>query len=118
MQEEQGNEKRCWSCGHFYAYYTKGYIQFDKEKIGYCRHEKKIIRNNGTCKNWVNNHWRKSIRQKISLKKFSEMIDLLLALLQIFKEEPQFQDFLLSEKREERLIQEYQIHDITESDEP
>lgn len=114
MEEEKSHEKRCWGCGNYYPYYTKGYILYEKEKIGYCRCEKKIIKNDGTCKNWSSNHWYKNMRKKISLKKFSELMDSLLELLQIMKEE-QIQSYnVLSEKQEERLIKEYEVHDITE----
>lgn len=42
-------KKRCWSCGKFNAYYTRGFCCLMKEDNGFCREYNKVVKKTDTC---------------------------------------------------------------------
>ena len=44
MEEEKTN-KKCFRCGNFRCYYTKGLYRFSKTSQGYCLEKKEIVEN-------------------------------------------------------------------------
>ena len=37
-------KKKCWSCGKFSAYYTRGFCCLMKEDNGFCREYNKVVK--------------------------------------------------------------------------
>ena len=48
MEEEKTN-KKCFRCGNFRCYYTKGQYRFSKTQKGYCLEKEEIVDKHGTC---------------------------------------------------------------------
>ena len=44
--------KKCWSCGRFQRFYTKGVCNLQKEDVGLCSLHNKIVRKDESCKTW------------------------------------------------------------------
>lgn len=84
MKEEN---KKCWSCGKYKAYYTQGLSCFDKEKIGYCCVHEKITGNHDSCDKWCLNQQKRTFKKAIALKSLTEILSRLTAIEQILKEE-------------------------------
>lgn len=70
MKEEN---KKCWSCGRFQRYYTKGYCNFQKEDIGFCSSQNKIVRKDESCKRW---NYRQSVRNMRKQMAISSIVDI------------------------------------------
>ena len=45
-------DKRCYSCGSFRAYYTRGYCSLMKESDGYCNRHNKVMEIGDCCDEW------------------------------------------------------------------
>ena len=84
MKEEN---KKCWSCGKYDAYYTQGFSYFNKEKIGYCCVHNKITDNKDSCGEWCYNQRRRNLKKAVALKSLTEILSRLAVIEQILKEE-------------------------------
>ena len=51
-EKEKTSNKKCYGCGSYDCYYTKGYVRFNREKLGYCNKQKKVNPNQGNCEEW------------------------------------------------------------------
>lgn len=49
MDNELINSKHRYSCKHYKAYYTKGYVQFDRCDIGLCKKKKATVERHEIC---------------------------------------------------------------------
>ena len=70
MKEEN---KKCWSCGRFQRYYTKGYSNFQKEEIGFCSLQNKIVCKGERCKMW---NYRQRVRNMRKQMAISSIVDI------------------------------------------
>ena len=70
MKEEN---KKCWSCGRFQRYYTKGYSNFQKEEVGFCSSQSKIVCKNESCKMW---NYRQRIRNMRKHMAITSIVDI------------------------------------------
>ncbi|MDE7264801.1 MAG: hypothetical protein K2N52_00810 [Clostridia bacterium] len=84
----EDKRKKCWSCTHYRAYYTKKLCHFEKENCGYCLTHKQIITDkHHTCDEWCLNAIRRRIRKDVSLKALNETLGNLVEIRQILVEE-------------------------------
>ncbi len=75
--------KKCYNCGNFRAYYTKGELQFNKSDYGECRSSSyAVCDKHGCCDNWRTKPNRWGIPRKKSLAK-SRLVDILNQLADI-----------------------------------
>ena len=44
--------KECYSCSHYKAYYTRGYIKFNRADKGWCRQNGCTKKNHESCETW------------------------------------------------------------------
>ena len=65
--------KKCWSCGRFQRYYTKGYSNFQKEEVGFCSLQDKIVCKDETCKKW---NYRQKVRNMRKQMAISSIVDI------------------------------------------
>lgn len=84
MKEEN---KKCWSCAKYKAFYTKGFSYFDKEKIGHCLIHDKIIGNQESCDKWRYGQMSRNLRKEVALKSLTEILSRLTVIEQIMTEE-------------------------------
>ena len=84
MKEEN---KKCWSCYKFKAYYTKGFSCFDKQKNGYCTLHDKITDNQDCCEMWRYSQLSRTVRKDAAIKSLTEILERLTVIEQIIKEE-------------------------------
>lgn len=80
--------RECWNCQFYSAYYTKGFCQFDKQKIGYCGRKRMIVENiHSSCENWYTNYRTLNSRKKAARKKLDDVVDCIFQIKQILFEE-------------------------------
>lgn len=84
MKEEN---KKCWSCGRFQRFYTKGYCNLQKENIGYCSFYNKIVDKDESCKMWNYRQRVRNMRKKMAISSIVDMRDKLEVIEQILTEE-------------------------------
>ncbi len=70
MKEES---KKCWSCGRFQRYYTKGYCSLQKEEIGFCSLQNKIVCKDESCKRW---NYRQNVRNMRKQMAIGSIVDI------------------------------------------
>ena len=70
MKEEN---KKCWSCGRFQRYYTKGYCNLQKEEMGFCSFQNKIVGKDESCKMW---NYRQRVRNMRKQMAISSIVDI------------------------------------------
>ncbi len=82
--------KECWNCKYYRPFYTKGFCEFSKHKIGYCRDKNEIILDkHKSCDCWRNDSVIRNMRQVVAIKKIDEMQNCLVEIRQILAEEKQ-----------------------------
>lgn len=79
--------RECKNCRHYDAYYTKGYKQFTKEKIGYCNCKKKITENHSFCEQFNDVDYLRGMGKKVCLEELKEMAKDISEITQILREE-------------------------------
>lgn len=84
MKEEN---KKCWSCGRYQAYYTKGFCNLQKEAVGYCISQNKIVEENESCKMWRYRERVRNMRKKMAINAIIEISTKLKVIEEILKEE-------------------------------
>lgn len=84
MKEEN---KKCWSCGRFQRYYTKGYCNFQKEQIGFCSSQNKIVCKNESCKMWNYRQRVRNMRKQMAISSIVQIRNKLEVIEQILTEE-------------------------------
>lgn len=83
--EEQ--KKKCYNCGNFGAYYTKGFCKFDKTDFGSCSKLRETKERHGSCEFW-RKRYEFSYRRDVMAKKILiEILYNLAAVKQILEEE-------------------------------
>lgn len=70
MKEEN---KKCWNCGAFRRFYTKGYCTLQQEDIGFCSTQNKIVDKNENCKKW---NYRQRVRNMRKHTAISSIADI------------------------------------------
>lgn len=70
MKEEN---KKCWSCGNFQRFYKKGHLNIQKEDIGFCPFQNKIVGKDESCKMW---HYRQRVRKMRKQMAISSIVDI------------------------------------------
>ncbi len=84
MKEEN---KKCWSCGYFQSFYTKGYCNLQKEKVGFCSFQNKIMDKNENCQKWNYRQRVRNMRKKMAICSIVEIHSKLEVIEQILIEE-------------------------------
>lgn len=84
MKEEN---KKCWSCGRFQRYYTKGYSNFQKEEVGFCSSQSKIVCKNESCKMWNYRQRIRNMRKQMAITSIVDIRSKLEVIEQILIEE-------------------------------
>ena len=84
MKEEN---KQCWSCGRFERYYTKGYCNLQKENVGFCSYQNKIVCVNETCMMWKYRQRVRYMRKQMAITSLCEIYDKITVIEEILKEE-------------------------------
>ena len=84
MKEEN---KKCWSCGCFQRYYTKGYCNLQKEEVGFCSSENKIVRKDESCTNWNYRQRVRNVRKQMAITSIVDIRSKLEVIEQILTEE-------------------------------
>ena len=106
-EDKKGQEtkRRCFSCGSYECYYTKGYMRFNREKVGYCRRCDKITGNKDTCDDWNSNLYKRRRMGSISIKALNETIVSLTEVTEIIKEDIEHKHlhYLARERLEKKL---------------
>lgn len=69
-------EHKCFNCGFFTAYYTKGYCTFLRSKCGECGKLNQTVKKHSFCENWRKKYY-------IKVKKGSVLKEMETALTQI-----------------------------------
>ncbi len=106
-EKAESNSKRCWCCGDYYPFYTKGFIRYNRERIGYCRKCEKIVGNGATCESWRNNSKRKRTINKFSMRVLNETLHTLSEVTQAILDEEQTSfNSVVREKAENKVAQE------------
>ena len=68
MENNEETRHECCRCGHFTAYYTKGYSQFCREKCGYCSKYERLTDKHYGCEFWKSKYYRPRNGEKIALE--------------------------------------------------
>lgn len=84
MKEEN---KKCWSCGRFQRYYTKGYCNFQKEEVGFCSSQNKIVGIDESCKMWNYRQRVRHMRRQMAISSIVDIRSKLEVIEQILTEE-------------------------------
>ena len=84
MKEEN---KRCWSCGRFQRYYTRGYCNFQKEDVGFCNLQDKIVCKDESCKAWSYLQRVRNMRKQMAISSIVDIHGKLEVIEQILTEE-------------------------------
>ena len=84
MKEEN---KKCWSCGRFQRYYTKGYCNLHKEEVGFCSLQNKIVSKDENCKMWHYGQRVRNMRKKMAIESIIDIRCKLEVIEQILTEE-------------------------------
>lgn len=83
----KGENKKCWSCGRFQSYYTKGYCNFQKEEVGFCSSQNKIVCKNDSCEMWHFLPRVRNMRKQMAINSIVDIRSKLEAIEQILTEE-------------------------------
>lgn len=88
MEEEKKESscRRCCVCFSYQCYFTKGYMRFTREKVGYCSYNNKIVGNKETCEKWRSNQSKKYRMDKILVKSLNDTIGELVEVTSIIKD--------------------------------
>ena len=77
---EKKKVQKCWNCGSFKAYYTRGICAYDRVGIGFCNKKSEIVKNCDCCREWSKNYKmtgvRNGLRKKV-LERISEDIEMI-----------------------------------------
>lgn len=65
--------KKCWSCIRFQRFYTKGYCSLQKEDVGFCSFQNKIVGKDESCQMW---NYRQRIRNMRKQMAINSIIDI------------------------------------------
>ena len=84
MKEEN---KKCWSCGRFQRYYTKGYCNLQKEEVGLCSFQNKIVSTGESCKMWNYRQRVRNMRKQMAISSIVDIRSKLEVIEQILTEE-------------------------------
>ena len=84
MKEEN---KKCWSCGRYQAYYTKGYCKLTKENVGFCSLHNKIMEKNDCCNQWRYLKTLRHRRKMMAVSSIPDIRDKLNVIEEILKED-------------------------------
>lgn len=86
-KEKSSQEKKCWNCGKYRAYYTKGYKGFNKEKEGLCIKHDKAVLSQDNCEFWQTNIILRRISKIITLKELTNLAGNICEITQILRDE-------------------------------
>ena len=84
MKEEN---RKCFSCGRFQRYYTKGYSNFQKEEIGFCSFHNKIVCKDKSCKMWNYRQRVRNMRKQMAISSIVDIRSKLEVIEQVLTEE-------------------------------
>ena len=88
MKEEN---KKCWSCGRFQRYYTKGYCNLQKEEVWFCTLQNKIVCKDESCKMWNYRQKVRNMRKKMAISSIVDIRSKLEVIEQILTEEAELE---------------------------
>lgn len=81
------DNRKCWNCGSFRAYYTRGYCCLLKENNGFCNRNNKIMEKSDSCEKWFSRHTSKEKRTRIAVNSISEIYQKVAVLEQLLMDE-------------------------------
>ena len=84
MKEEN---KRCLSCGRFQRYYTMGYCNLQKEEVGFCSLQNKIVHKDESCTMWNYGQRVRNMRKQMAINSIIDIRSKLEVIEQILTEE-------------------------------
>ena len=88
MKEEN---KKCWSCGTLQRFYTKGYCILQKQEIGFCSLQNKIVNKDESCKRWNYRQRVRNMRKKMAISSIVDIRSKLEVIEQILMEESELE---------------------------
>lgn len=77
--------KRCYTCGHFQRYYTKGIKKFDNTKFGRCCVKDAAVSSCNSCEHWKNRPPQRHIKWA-SLKALNDILIDIKAIRQVIED--------------------------------
>ena len=83
----KAENKKCWSCGNFQRFYTKGYCSLQKENIGFCPFQDKIVDKDESCKMWNYRQRVRNMRKQMAISSIVDICGKLEVIEQILTEE-------------------------------
>lgn len=87
LEEKQvQNSRRCQRCFGYQCYYTKGYMRFIREKLGYCAYNNKTVGNIETCEKWRSCQLKKYKIDNILVKALNDTLSELVEITSIIKD--------------------------------
>ena len=93
MEEEKTN-KKCFRCGNFRCYYTKGQYRFSKTQKGPCLEIEVNVDNDRPFPNWNSNYKKFYSSKKQAVKVLRELLLEIAAIRQVLQsEEEQDEDY-------------------------
>ena len=81
--------RRCWNCFYYDAFYTKGVGCFKQEKIGACNKHDKTVTKQDTCGDWIVRPLARA--QRTATPCLAEICERLAEVEQILKEEQEYE---------------------------
>lgn len=79
--------KVCWNCGNFKAYYEKGFSRFYKTNEGLCSVKNQVVEKHSNCECWRNTYKTRNLRKKCAVRVLNEIFLNIAAIRQILEEE-------------------------------
>ena len=86
---EKKKVQKCWNCGNFRAYYTRGICSYDKTPYGFCNKKRKVVDKSKNCDNWSKSFKMKKIREGLRQKVLERISEDIATMKQIMIEEKQ-----------------------------
>lgn len=69
MEEEKTKCHKCYNCGYYSPYYTKGNVKFNKAEAGWCRTKRTTVNRHETCERRISVSYRIKHYSKTAAKK-------------------------------------------------
>lgn len=85
-ENETEQQRHCWDCRYYNAYYTKGNNQFDKVKQGYCKKRDTTTANHESCETWTYHAYPRKVYKSHALMTLENIANSLTGVAQILRE--------------------------------
>ena len=81
------DNKKCWSCASFKAYYTRAYGCFLREDKGFCHKHNKIMKKKDGCDKWAYRKTNKNEHKKMAVDAMVDIHKKLAIVERIFNDD-------------------------------